>query len=103
MAKNKKLLPNKIIQKKKIGFNSDITDWIKEDKSKYLLINLIKDKNGFFNNYLNGKIANELVNSFIYENKDIDTLIWSMFTLEIWHRVCGEGDINFFKDYNINF
>lgn len=103
MAKNKKLIPNQIIQKKKIGFNSDITDWLKEDRSKLLLINLVKDKNGFFNNYLDGKHANKIVNSYIYENKDVDTLIWSMFSLEIWHRVCGEGNINFFKNYDIKF
>ena len=103
MAKNKNLIPNQIIEKKKIGFNSDITDWLREERSKYLLMNLVRDKKGFFNNYLNGEYANKIVNSYIYENKDVDTLIWSMFSIEIWHRVCGEGDINFFDNYDIKF
>ena len=41
MAEKNKLLPNKIIKKKKIGFNSNITDWIREDRLRFFLKDLI--------------------------------------------------------------
>ena len=39
MAEEKKLVPNKIIKKQKIGFNSDISDWLREDKLRIFLKN----------------------------------------------------------------
>ena len=103
MAKENKLVPNKIIKKKKIGFNSDMADWVREDRLRVFLKDLINDKKGFFNGYLDGKNAQQIINMHFDGKKRLDTLIWSMFTLEIWHRVCGEGDLNFFKDYEISY
>ena len=97
MTKQKKLIPSKIISKKKIGFNSDISDWLREDKLRRLLNNMIKDNNGFFNGYLNGKYAKKIINMHFEKKERLDVLIWSMLSLEIWHRACGEGDIDFFK------
>ena len=33
----------------------------------------------------------------IFKEKKLDVLVWTMFTLEIWHRICGEGDKNYFN------
>ena len=103
MAEKNKLLPNKIIKKKKIGFNSNITDWIREDRLRLFLKDLINDKKGFFNGYLDGKNAQQIINLHFEGKKRLDMLVWMMLNLEIWHRVCGEGDLNFFEDFEISY
>ena len=97
MAKEKKLIPDKIIKKQKIGFNSDIDDWLRGNRIRGFLKNLINDKKGFFNGYLDGKNAQEIFNLHFEGKRRLDVLIWEMLTLEIWHRVCGEGDDNILK------
>ena len=103
MAEEKKLVPNEIIKKQKIGFNTNMTDWIREDRLRIFLKDMVNDKNGFFNGYLDGKNAKQIIDLHFDGKKKLDTLVWIMFTLEIWHRVCGEGDLNFFKDYEISY
>ena len=96
MSKKKKLLPSKIIKKKKIGFNTDMIDWIKNDNMRELLTKMTNDKNGFINGYLDGKNAREIINLHFDGKRRLDTLVWNIFALELWHRVCGEGDNSFF-------
>ena len=93
MAKD--LLPDNIINKPKLGFETDMKDWIREDKIKILFKNMINDKKGFFSGYLDGKIAREIFDLHFSGKRRLDTLVWHMFSLEIWHRVCGEGDNTF--------
>ena len=103
MAEERKLIPNKNIKKKKKGFHSGVEDWIREDKLRVILKDMIKDKKGFFNGYLDGTNANQIIDLHFDGKKRLDTLVWSMLTLEIWHRVCGEGDVNFFENYEISY
>ena len=53
---------------------------------------------------MNGKLT-------LYANKEfrkefgkrrLDTLVWNIFALELWHRVCGEGDNGFFQTNKTN-
>tara|TARA_B100000787_G_C16196265_1_gene301090 strand:+ start:552 stop:2399 length:1848 start_codon:yes stop_codon:yes gene_type:complete len=103
MAKEKKLIPNEIIKGQKIGFNSDMDDWARGDKMRIILNDMVNDKKGFFNGYLDGKRAKEIINLHFEGKRKLDTLVWNIFTLEIWHRVCGEGDMNFSKDHEIAY
>jgi len=96
MAKEKRLIPNKIINNKKIGFNSNMADWLRENKMRILIKKLVNDKNGFFNGYLDGKSTKEIVNLHFDGKRRLDVLMWNIFALEVWHRVCGEGDNRFF-------
>jgi asparagine synthase (glutamine-hydrolysing) len=98
MAKEKRLIPSEIIKKQKIGFNSDMDDWARGDKMRIIINDMINDKKGFFNGYFDGKRAKEIINLHFEGKRRLDTLVWNIFTLEIWHRVCGEGDMNFLKD-----
>lgn len=97
MAEEKKLIPSKIIKNKKIGFNSNMSDWLRENKMKILIKKLVNDKNGFFNGYLDGKITAEIINLHFDGKRRLDVLVWRIFAMEVWHRVCGEGDYTFFK------
>jgi asparagine synthase (glutamine-hydrolysing) len=103
MAEERKLIPNKNIKSEKKGFHSDVEDWIREDKLKVNLKDMVKDKKGFFNGYLDGTNANQIIDLHFDGKKRLDTLVWSMLTLEIWHRLCGEGDVNFFENYEISY
>ncbi len=98
MAKKKKLVPNKIINNKKIGFNSDMKDWLRENNMRILVKKLVNDNNGFFKSYLDGKNTEEIINLHFDEKRRLDVLIWRIFALEVWHRVCGEGENNLFKN-----
>ena len=90
MAKD--LLPDNIINKPKLGFETDMIDWITEDKTKILFKNMINDKKSFFSGYLDGKNAREILDLHFSGKRRLDTLVWNMFALETWHRICGEGD-----------
>ena len=63
-----------------------------------ILINkLVNDKNGFFNGYLDGKSTKEIVSLHFDGKRKLDVLVWNIFALEFWHRICGEGDSSFFQ------
>jgi len=96
MAKEKKLVPSKIIKNKKKGFNSGMSDWLRENKMRKLTKELVNDKNGFFKGYLDGKNTEEIINLHFDGKRRLDVLVWRIFALEVWHRVCGEGDNRFF-------
>jgi asparagine synthase (glutamine-hydrolysing) len=93
MAKD--LLPDNILNKPKLSFELDMKDWIREDKIKILFKNMINDKKSFFSGYLDEKIAREIFDLHFSGKRKLDTVVWNMFTLETWHRVCGEGDNTF--------
>ena len=38
------------------------------------------------------KNAREILDLHFSGKRRLDTLVWNMFALETWHRVCGEGD-----------
>ena len=97
MAAKKELVPRKIIKNKKIGFNSDMRNWLRENKMRVLIKKLVSDKNGFFKSYLDGKNTEEIINLHFDKKRRLDVLVWRIFALEVWHRVCGEGEGDFFK------
>ena len=97
MAAEKELVPRKIIKNQKIGFNSDMRNWLRENKMRVLIKKLVSDKNGFFKSYLDGKNTEEIINLHFDKKRRLDVLVWRIFALEVWHRVCGEGEVGFFK------
>ena len=56
---------------------------------------MIKDNNGF-NGYLNDKYAKQIIDMH-FEKKKIRCFNLDDAYFGIWHRVCGEVDINFFR------
>ena len=79
IAKKKSLLPKKIIKNKKIGFNSDMKDWLRQNKMKILVKKLVNDNNGFFKGYLDGKSTEEIINLHFSKKRNLDVLIWRIF------------------------
>ena len=81
IAKKKSLLPKKIIKNKKIGFNSDMKDWLRQNKMKILVKKLVNDNNGFFKGYLDVKSTEE-TQIYILAKRNLDVLIKWIFALE---------------------
>ena len=73
-----------------------MSEWLRENKMRTLTKELVNDKNGFFKGYLDGKNTEEIINLHFDGKRRLDVLVWRIFALEVWHRVCGEGDNRFF-------
>ena len=82
--KNK--LANRILTKKKDGFPSDMLEWIKQERMHKLIKKAVTSKNSFCHSYLEGTIANQIVYDHYNKRKDYSTLIWMLFSLELWHK-----------------
>ena len=81
-------LPPRILSKAKDGFPSDMMAWLKSSDMHKLATDLIKDANGFCQNYLDGSAANRLIENHFSGERRLDTLVWNLVSLEIWHRIC---------------
>ena len=46
----------------------------------------IKNSNSFCNSYLDGNYANQIVEEHFEGKRDFSTLVWNIFSLEIWHK-----------------
>tara|TARA_B100001989_G_scaffold224605_1_gene179147 strand:+ start:7192 stop:9003 length:1812 start_codon:yes stop_codon:yes gene_type:complete len=82
--KNK--LASRILTKKKDGFPSDMLEWIKQEMMYKLIKKVVTSKNSFSYSYLDGKIANQILNDHYNKSKDYSTLIWMLYSLELWHK-----------------
>ncbi len=82
--KNK--LASRILTKKKDGFPSDMLEWIKQEMMYKLIKKVVTSKNSFCYSYLDGKIANQILNDHYNKSKDYSTLIWMLYSLELWHK-----------------
>ena len=81
-------LPPRILSKSKDGFPSDMMAWLTSSNMHKLATDLIKDSRGFCQNYLDGRVANSIIENHFSGKRRLDTLVWNLVSLEIWHRVC---------------
>ncbi len=91
-------LPDRLLSKAKDGFPSDMMGWLRGDQMRRLTSDLISDPDGFCQNHLNGAYANEIVSAHFDGRRQLDVLIWNLFSLELWHRwyrygTCAPDDI----------
>ena len=79
----------RILEKRKDGFPSDMLRWLRDGTLHATVAALVADPNGFSANYLDGGFAKSLVEDHFAGRKDREVLVWELFSLETWHRVCG--------------
>ena len=60
--------------------------WVSNDRMKQKIIQLLTNKNSFSQNYLNGKVINEILSSHYKGKHNFSTLVWMLYTLELWHK-----------------
>lgn len=82
-------LPERILKKRKDGFPSDMMTWLREPVMHSLANQLIGCADGFCNNYLDGAVAAKLIEEHFSGRRRLDTLVWQLVSLEIWHREIG--------------
>jgi len=91
-----KHLPQKIIHRKKVGFDSPIGEWFKTELSGFLK-NFLAAKEIDRTGILNPQAVRDLVASHDTGKRDFSLHIWSIVALEMWYRMYFEmpaDDIN---------
>ncbi len=81
-----KKIPDRIINKKKEGFGSDMQSWIGNNLMKDEVCGSILNKNSFSHSYLDAKLVKSILKKHFDKKRDYSTLIWMMYSLEKWHK-----------------
>ena len=76
----------KILYNNKKGFLSDMLLWINSESFYKSLKTLINSTNSFCQSYLDGNIANQIIEGHFNNNKNYPSLIWTILSLELWHK-----------------
>ena len=79
-------VPREIINRKKIGFPSDLTLWLKGKESYKIVRNLVDDKDSISRNYLSLDVIKNVLDSHYNEKQNYDVLVRSLFFMETWNK-----------------
>ena len=80
-----RLLPTEIIEADKQGFAAPDINWLRESNSNFIHKRLF-DRNNLLYNFIDYKIAIELIDEHLSGKKNKRLLIWSFLNLDIWMR-----------------
>jgi asparagine synthetase B (glutamine-hydrolysing) len=81
----------RILRKEKQGSTSDVQKWLRTDQMRNLCQDMVNDKNGFCQSYLDRKLTSQLVENHFSSKKTVDVLVWMFLTIEIWFRKFKSG------------
>ena len=79
-------VPREIINRKKIGFPSDLTLWLKGKESHKIVRHLVDDKDSISRNYLSLDVIKKVLDSHYNSKRNYDVLIRSLFFMEVWNK-----------------
>jgi len=85
------IIPDEIIDRKKMGFNAPMAEWLKGDFGKKVHNSLFSSKlmdKGFFNN----KYIEQLFSDHFTGRKDNSLYLWTLFNLTAWYDYWIVGD-----------
>lgn len=86
------ILPHDILYRKKMGFPTPWSRWLQSDQLaevEAMLTSERSDARGLFRMYALRKMFAEHRKG----QRDHTTRIWRLMNLEIWHRVCIDGEV----------
>jgi asparagine synthase (glutamine-hydrolysing) len=87
---SRRWLPREIVERPKVGFDSPIGQWFKEELRPFLMTFLSPsqvDRSGL----LNGPAVQRLVGEHLGGVRDYSMQIWSIVALEAWFRMYIDG------------
>lgn len=84
----KDVVPQHMVEKKKLGFPTPIRVWLKEDLGKYVRNVITKSKT---NDIINKEYAIGLLDEHIKGSKDNSRKVWTVFVFCLWHQIFIEG------------
>ncbi len=79
------LLPQSILQRKKIGFRVPVDDWFRGSLRDFLLDHLLAPTS-HTGAYYHAKTLRTYVDEHLTGRRNHEKLLWSLLTLELWHR-----------------
>lgn len=86
-----KFLPNRIVKRKKMGFPVPMKQWLQNDLSstaKEVLLDPRSKQRGYFNT----SYIERMLDSHNRSTDDLNVNIWSLYSLELWHRLFVDWD-----------
>ncbi len=81
----KQLLPVKILERPKVGFRVPINEWFKNSMRDYLYDHLTGTAS-ITRNYYDKSTLNKILQEHVNGRQNHEKLLWTLLTLEIWHR-----------------
>ncbi len=81
----KNILPHNIITRPKIGFRVPVNQWFQLQMKDYLLDHL-SSKNAVTSEYYHQPVLTKIINDHIQGRQNHEKLLWTLLSLEIWHR-----------------
>jgi asparagine synthase (glutamine-hydrolysing) len=81
----KRLLPSRILNRRKVGFRVPVNEWFRGPLRDYLVDHLTGLSSRTSHYYEQGAL-NEILNTHIQGRTNHEKLLWSLLNLEIWHR-----------------
>lgn len=85
------IVPEHVVQKKKLGFPTPIRVWLKEDLGVYVRETI---ETADVNKYIEKSYALEMLHKHIKGEGDYSRKVWTIFVFCLWHKIFIEG-----KDY----
>lgn len=95
-----KWVEKRIVERKKVGFDSPIGQWIKDELRDFILAFLsVKNLNrtGIFN----AEVVCKLINQHLAGLRDYSLQLWSIVMVEAWHRMFIEDRVGNICEYGL--
>ncbi len=94
-------LPPAIIDRKKVGFDSPIGQWFKDDLRRFLL-DFLAPEQVARTGLLSPSAVSRVVQEHLSGARDYSLQLWSVVALEAWHRMYIEDRVTDGSDYRLS-
>lgn len=81
----RKLLPERILRRPKVGFRVPVNNWFRGDMRDYLLDHL-QSGSSMTGHYYDGAVLSHVLAEHLNGRQNHEKLLWTLLNLEIWHR-----------------
>jgi len=85
------LLPHEILYRRKLGFPTPWSGWLSGPRLETIRATLVEPRS-LHRGYFRREAIEKLFDDHRAKRRDNYDRIWRLLNLEIWHRVCLEGD-----------
>jgi asparagine synthase (glutamine-hydrolysing) len=80
-----KLVPERILKRRKVGFRVPVNEWFRTTMRDYLLEHLQSDAS-LTRDYYHPEALRSVIRGHLDGRQNNEKLLWSLLNLEIWHR-----------------
>jgi asparagine synthase (glutamine-hydrolysing) len=94
-------IPKEIVERKKVGFDSPIGQWMKDELRGFIGSFLSPEqisRTGLFS----PDVVKELIGDHLSGRRDYSLQLWSLLSVEAWHRMFIEDGLTELADYSLH-